>query len=129
MESSFFDRTNFEMLYDLMNNDMLQRANIALDSLSINARQLIYDGMIEEFNSRRPNDKIEDVNKKVLIKVVPQLVQHTKPQQFADDQLNTFLEPPIDAGTASKITEEETELLNGTPLFNDSSSVNETKFK
>ncbi len=129
MESSFFDRTNFEMLYDLMNNDMLQRANIALDSLSINARQLIYDGMIEEFNSRRPNDKIEDVNKKVLIKVVPQLVQHTKPQQFADDQLNTFLEQPIDAGTASKITEEETELLNGTPLFNDSSSVNETKFK
>ena len=41
MESSFFDRTNFEMLYDLMNNDMLERANIALDSLSINARQLI----------------------------------------------------------------------------------------
>ena len=70
MESSFFDRTNFEMLYDLMNNDMLQRANIALDSLSINARQLIYDGMIEEFNSRRPNDKIEDVNKKVLIKLI-----------------------------------------------------------
>ena len=91
MESSFFDRTNFEMLYDLMNNDMLERANIALDSLSINARQLIYDGMVEEFSVRLPTDRIEDVNKKVLRKVVPQLVQYTKPQQFADDQLNTFL--------------------------------------
>lgn len=129
MESSFFDRTNFEMLYDLMNNDMLQRANIALDSLSINARQLIYDGMIEEFNSRNPNDKIEDVNKKVLIKVVPQLVQYTKPQQFADDQLNTFLQEQPTLQVAPKNTEEENELLNGTPLFNDSSSVNEPKFK
>tara|TARA_B100001094_G_scaffold311871_2_gene347944 strand:- start:1274 stop:2683 length:1410 start_codon:yes stop_codon:yes gene_type:complete len=117
------------MLYDLMNNDMLQRANIALDSLSINARQLIYDGMIEEFNSRNPNDKIEDVNKKVLIKVVPQLVQYTKPQQFADDQLNTFLQEQPTLQVAPKNTEEENELLNGTPLFNDSSSVNEPKFK
>lgn len=128
MESSFFDRTNFEMLYDLMNNDMLQRANIALDSLSINARQLIYDGMIEEFNVKNPNDRIEDVNKKVLIRVVPQLVQYTKPQQFADEQLNTFLDQST-LQVAPKITEEETELLHGTPLFNNSSSKNEIKFK
>ncbi len=128
MESSFFDRTNFEMLYDLMNNDMLQRANIALDSLSINARQLIYDGMIEEFNVKNPNDRIEDVNKKVLIRVVPQLVQYTKPQQFADEQLNTFLDQST-LQVAPKITEEETELLHGTPLFNNCSSKNEIKFK
>ncbi len=128
MESSFFDRTNFEMLYDLMNNDMLERANIALDSLSINARQLIYDGMVEEFSVRLPTDRIEDVNKKVLRKVVPQLVQYTKPQQFADDQLNTFLNDPS-SDVTPKITAEETELLHGTQLFNKSLSEGELKFK
>ena len=128
MESSFFDRTNFEMLYDLMNNDMLERANIALDSLSINARQLIYDGMVEEFSVRLPTDRIEDVNKKVLRKVVPQLVQYTKPQQFADEQLNTFLSEPS-SDVAPKITAEETELLHGTQLFNKSVSESELKFK
>ena len=84
--------------------------------------------MVEEFSVRLPTDRIEDVNKKVLRKVVPQLVQYTKPQQFADDQLNTFLNDPS-SDVTPKITAEETELLHGTQLFNKSLSEGELKFK
>ena len=52
MDEKFFDKSNFEMLYNLIDDHMIKTNQTPLDSLHINARALIFNSMETKFHQR-----------------------------------------------------------------------------
>ena len=49
MDEQFFDKSNFEMLYNLIDDHIIKTNQTTLDSLHINARALIFNSMANRF--------------------------------------------------------------------------------
>ena len=92
MENLFYNKSNFEMLYRVIDNDMHQRYNTSLDMLQVNARGVLYDCMINVFLKRTSSDTIETLNKSVLKMCIPILIQHKETSIVADEQVQIFNE-------------------------------------
>ena len=45
MDEKFFDKSNFEMLYNLIDDHIIKTNQTSLDSLHITARALIFNSM------------------------------------------------------------------------------------
>ena len=121
MDDVFFAKSNFEMLYTLMDENLIKNFSLSLDQLPINARSLIYDGMVEAFTSHSQQDSLEDVNKKVLKMCVPLLASHVSPQKMADDKVKVF----VKSEDSPVLVGENKELLEGTVLHKEKNSSNE----
>ena len=65
MDETFFSKSNFEMLYNLIDDHMIKTYSSPLDNLEINARTVIYESMVHNFSIREDSQKLEDINKLV----------------------------------------------------------------
>lgn len=74
MEEIFFNQTNFEMIYNLIDDDIHEKFKISInDILSINAREILYESMINVY-AHSDNNSLEDLNKKLLMDCIPIIV-------------------------------------------------------
>ena len=117
MENLFYNKSNFEMLYKVIDNDMNQRYDISLDTLKVNARGILYDCMINVFLKRSSSDTIETLNKSVLKICIPFLIQHKETSIVADEKVQVFNE------------EELKEDINGTNLNLSENDTNRPKIE
>ena len=93
MDEQFFDKSNFEMLYNLIDDHIIKTNQTTLDSLHINARALIFNSMETKFQLRTKDMSLEDINKMVLRDCVPQFAKHVPKVPVADEQVNVFINP------------------------------------
>lgn len=91
MDEKFFDKSNFEMLYNLIDDHMIKTNQTPLDSLHINARALIFNSMETKFNQRNEGMSLEEINKMVLRDCVPEFAKHVPKVPIADEQVNVFI--------------------------------------
>tara|TARA_B100000530_G_scaffold335726_1_gene288544 strand:+ start:4116 stop:5321 length:1206 start_codon:yes stop_codon:yes gene_type:complete len=91
MDEKFFDKSNFEMLYNLIDDHIIKTNQTSLDSLHINARALIFNSMEKKFTQRTKDMSIEDINKMVLRDCVPEFAKHVPKVPIADEQVNVFI--------------------------------------
>ena len=91
MDEKFFDKSNFEMLYNLIDDHMIKTNQTPLDSLHINARALIFNSMETKFHQRNEGMSLEEINKMVLRDCVPEFAKHVPKVPIADEQVNVFI--------------------------------------
>lgn len=77
MEELFFAKSNFEMIYGLIEEDIHDRFKISVNDLSINAREILYESMVNVF-SNSENDSLDELNKNLLINCIP-IIANTIP--------------------------------------------------
>tara|TARA_Y100000389_G_scaffold204372_1_gene256544 strand:+ start:716 stop:1996 length:1281 start_codon:yes stop_codon:yes gene_type:complete len=87
MEERFYDKSNFEMIYDVLDTDMSRRSGVSLDDLSLNAREVIFKVMNDTFS---PTQTLEESNKTVLSKCVPILMSSVPKRMIADGRIEIF---------------------------------------
>ena len=75
MEEIFFDKSNFEMIHNLIEDDINDRFKVSINELSINTREILYDSMLNVF-SVSENNSLEELNKKLLINCLPIIVDN-----------------------------------------------------
>ena len=84
MDEKFFDKSNFEMLYNLIDDHIIKTNQTSLDSLHINARALIFNSMEKKFTQRTKDMSIEDINKMVLRDCVPEFAKHVQAIEYVE---------------------------------------------
>lgn len=73
MEELFFDKNNFDVLLNVLSNDINSRSQ---ENVNINKiRNNLYESMEFTFNNKKDNDKIDVLNKKTLIHTMQSMVQ------------------------------------------------------
>tara|TARA_B100000427_G_scaffold174500_2_gene145039 strand:+ start:10994 stop:12244 length:1251 start_codon:yes stop_codon:yes gene_type:complete len=113
MDETFFSKSNFEMLYNLIDDHMIKTYSSPLDNLEINARTVIYESMVHNFAIREDSQKLEDINKLVLKACLPKLQQNIPKLVVADEKVNVFIKPE-ESNKEPVIVDKEN--LEGTPL-------------
>jgi hypothetical protein len=91
MDETFFSKSNFEMLYNLIDDHMIKTYSSPLDNLEINARTVIYESMVNNYSTRKDGQKLEDINKLVLKVCLPKLTQNIPKLVVADEKVNVFI--------------------------------------
>lgn len=96
MEELFFEKSNFEMIYSLIDDDIHERFKISIDDLSINAREILYESMVDVF-SEYDNCSLQELNKNLLINCIP-IISSNIPdyKKITDDISNNNIEKKFD---------------------------------
>ena len=74
MEERFYDKSNYELLYNVLNEDIKTRFNLIMNEIPVNTGQLIYESMEEAYLNKNTNDTITTINQSVLKKCIPKLI-------------------------------------------------------
>jgi hypothetical protein len=86
-EKEFYDKSNFEMIYEVLDADMYRRSGFTLDELIINSREVIFNAMNKSYSNQK---SLEDCNKDVLTACLPTLLESIPQVMIADEQINVF---------------------------------------
>lgn len=114
MEEKFFDASNFEMLYSVVEEDVLRRKSKSLEELPVNSREVLYNSMVQTWTANPNEDNLESLNKKCLNVSIPILLESDFSPMIADEQVKVFIEDePL-----REVIDEMKESLEGTTLNN-----------
>lgn len=95
MEEQFFDRSNYETLYSVLNDDINDRFGKPLNQIPVNAGDIIYESMVNTFNNKSVNDTLSELNQTVLRVSIPLIVgsysrESNQTTTHADDKIEIF---------------------------------------
>ncbi len=95
MEEQFFDRSNYETLYSVLNDDINDRFGKPLNQIPVNAGDIIYESMVNTFNNKSVNDTFSELNQTVLRISIPLIVgsyskESNQTTTHADDKIEIF---------------------------------------
>ena len=63
MEEQFFDRSNYDTIYSVLNDDINERFGKPLNQIPVNAGDIIYESMVNVI----PVDSLDEVLKHALV--------------------------------------------------------------
>ena len=95
MEEQFFDRSNYDTIYSVLNDDINERFGKPLNQIPVNAGDIIYESMVNTFNNKSVNDTLSELNKTVLKASIPLIVGSYSRESnlnttHADDKIEIF---------------------------------------
>ena len=91
MENQFYSKDNYDVLYTVVLTD-LERQSISSDDLQVNVGEIIYENMETCWSSKKFNDTVEKLNKRVLDNCLPEILSHVNPTMIADEQVKVFID-------------------------------------
>ena len=130
MEDLFFDRANYDLIYNVLDEDLNNRYGESLVQLPFNAGEIIYNSMLSCFqkNSKNKNVTLTDLNRDVLTLTIPELtklIQSNRSQsgnmvKIADQKIDIFKEnyklEDIEGSLPNKSTENINKTANITEI-------------